>query len=106
MKSYSACLFWFDNEYTKIQNIIGKNEFTEFDIQSKKTVEPIGEHFEYVPNPNITPRGRISLIDGEIRLNVGTKCSQEGIDLAIKVLGFQEVKNFIKVNAGYHWDKK
>ena len=99
-------LFWFNDEYTKIMDFCGVKEFTLSDVRAKLKVEPDGSHHDRKSKTSEFPRGRVSLIDGDVVINVGTKCPDSALKLVIEFFGLYDYKDVLRVGKGVHWDPK
>ena len=99
-----AGLFWFNDDYTAIDDLVGVREFSSSDIRMKKKVVPLGNHSEYFPQPNYKPRGRVMLINGEVHIYVGEICPDSAIAFIEEVMRLTPYKDFIKVTRHYHWN--
>ena len=105
-RSYAG-LFWFSDDYNKIEDVRGKIEFTNNEIKARQLVKPIGEHHHHKELDLRRPKGRVTLRkDGKIVINVGLKCPESAIPLIKTEFGLWELEPLIKINRGYHWDSK
>ena len=101
-------LFWLTPDYSKVVDIAGVKEFTPGDVMAKNELYPDGNHVEYRQHDyRVIPRGRVSLVDGNIIINVGLQCPDEAFPLIVKAFGLENYKDsnlFIKKL--FHWDPK
>jgi len=104
-KCFYIGLFWFTEDYSDMVDLIGVKKITLADMEKTKNMDPVGFHMDIVSNPNSKPRGRISLRDGIVKINVGFKCPDKAVDLTKWVFGVDTLKN-VKVVRGMHWDPK
>ena len=99
-------LFWFEDDYNGVTDIIGVNEFSSGDVSAMADIYPEGFHNDFSSNTSEFPRGRVSLIKGTVVINVGLKCPDSAIDYVIKAFGLGSYRESLHVNKGYHWDPK
>ena len=101
-------LFWFTPDYSAIDEVAGVREFNSSDVKNKLDVFPEGFHNDYASNTSARPRSRVSIIHGTVVINVGLKCPDSAIELAVRVMGLEEYRDTdsLHVNRGYHWDAK
>jgi len=97
-------LFWFNDDYTAIDEPVGTREFNSTDVSIKKRVLPIGNHAEHVPIANYKPRGRVMLINGKVKIFVGEKCPASAIELVIDKMDLISYKDNIEITRHYHWN--
>ena len=99
-------LFWFSSDYSKVIEPIGFREFSPGDVVAKMTVKPDGEHNNYESNTSKLPRGRVSLINGEVVINVGLKCPDWAVGMVVDFFGLYDYRDKLRIGRGYHWDPK
>jgi hypothetical protein len=105
LKSAFTGLFWFTNDYSGFVEAYFDKEFTRGDVISGERLMVEYEHSNFMDVPYETPRGRISVYDGNIWISVGTLCPDSAIELVKKKYGLSGYGNRVKVERGYHWDK-
>jgi len=99
-------LFWFDNDYSEVKDICGVREFTKGDVLAGTSMYPDGFHVDYTQNPNKNPRGRVSLMRGRIKINVGLQCPDSAIRNVKRAFGIDEFGSKVSITRGMHWDPK
>ena len=98
-------LFWFDAWYKSVDDVVGVREFHRSDVFARKDVFPVGFHQDYMPGDR-RPRGRVSVVHGNVVVNVGLKCPDGVIGDVVEVMGLGEYADILHVNRGYHWNAK
>jgi len=99
-------LFWLDGAYSEVLDVCGVKEFTKGDVLAGHSLYPEGFHGDYIQNPNKNPRGRVSLLDGRIKINVGLQCPDDTIPRIIDAFGLDAFEGKVSVSKGMHWDPK
>jgi hypothetical protein len=105
INSSFAGLFWLDRRCTQITDVAGLREFTIDDVKSKIRIDPNGYHLDRDIAEN-TPRGRITLIDGIVLINIGTDCSDSTISLVKREFGLEQFESIIQIVKEKHWNIK
>ena len=102
----SVGLLWFSNDFNDICGIKGEVEFTDADVDSKKTVLPNGAHASYKSRRFTTPRGRVELNEGVPTISVGEDCPDSMVDFVISFMGLDAYRDIVRVVKGSFWNKK
>ena len=105
VRSSFAGLFWFDGDYEFVEDVVGVQEFHKSDVVSKLDVFPVGFHQDYLAGDR-RPRGRVSVVHGDVVINVGLKCPDGIIGEVVRVMGLGDYEDRLHINSGYHWDAK
>jgi hypothetical protein len=105
LNSAFAGLFWLDRDFTGITDVAGLREFTINDVKNKASIFPDGFHIDRDVTGNI-PRGRVSLMDGRVVINVGLDCPDSIIPLIKKEFGLDDLEIVVKAVKGSHWNVK
>jgi hypothetical protein len=101
-------LFWFDIEYKSLIDGAGFKIFTKDNIIQRDEIYPEGNHADYRPDIyKKVPRGRVSLRDGIIVINIGIDCPDIAIELVKTGFNLECYDNaLIKVIKMLHWNIK
>jgi hypothetical protein len=105
LKSSYVGLFWFNDDFTEVRDVVAVAEFDYGDMMAKKTIHPTGNHKDYNPLPAMTPRGRVALIGGEIVVYVGLQCPDSALKLVKNKFDLNRYEGHIEIIKDYHWDK-
>ena len=97
-------LFWFKEDYTDIDELVGHVSFTDGDVATKRTILPKGSHSTYKARTRKLPRGRVELNDGVVTITVGEKCPDCAIDKIIGHMGLEPYREGIRVIRASDWD--
>ena len=97
-------LFWFKEDYSDIDELVGHINFTDGDVVAKRTILPEGSHSTYKARTRKLPRGRVELNDGVVTITVGEKCPDSAIDKIIGFMGLELYKEGIRVIRASYWD--
>jgi len=107
--SSMAGLFWLSKDYTSIIDVQGLHEFSTGDIAAKATIQPIGGHYLYDYSKD-TPRGRVELLDGVIKIWLGKDVPKEKfhslVESIIKQFNLGQHRSIIKPDTHWHWNAK
>jgi hypothetical protein len=98
-------LFWFKEDYSDIDELVGRAYFTDGDIAVKKTILPKGSHSTYKTCTRKLPRGRVELNDGVVTITVGEKCPDSAIEKIIGHMGLEPYREGIRVIRASYWDE-
>jgi hypothetical protein len=106
-------LFWFTPDYGKVVDLCGVREFTKGNRIAKQDLFPVGFHGDKESNPSSRPRGRVSMMRGDIVINVGFRCPDSVLELVAKAFSLRDTdgedendKIEIRLVRGMHWDPK
>ena len=99
-------LFWFSTDYSKINEVQGKNKLESSDLTKNIRIDPIGLHAEH-DMPRDLPRGRINYENGIFTIWVGEDCNIDPTDLVKIAFGLSSLDNSLfRVKRHYHWNTK
>jgi len=102
-------LFWFSDDYSKIDRLEGINIIEDSDFVANCRVDPIGVHAEHGA-PRHQPRGRVCFENGIIKVWVGEDnplFDDRIIDLVKPEFNLKSLSDErFKVKRHYHWNSK
>jgi hypothetical protein len=79
-------------------------EFTASDVVQKDTVSPRGNHGDRTDLSMSSPRGRVYLRDGIVKIYVGINCPDKTIDAVVDEFELGKYRGTLQVVRDDHWD--
>ena len=95
-------LLWFSDDNLLLDETNGEVEFSlKYSVMNKQTIKPQGMHGMYRLNLYAFNRGKVTLVNGVIEIEVGKGCSEDTIKEVIRCFRLQNVPIVVRRTGMY-----